>query len=125
MRILIADDHEIVRRVLRLMIETRPNVEVIEAVNGRDAVDKAAALSPDVVILDVFMPVLTGSAAAKEIKALLPAVPILLLSMYDEDQLVDELCAVDVQGFIQKIDVMSKLTLALDSVQAESAAAQA
>ena len=125
MRILIADDHEIVRRVLRLMIETRPNVEVIEAINGRDAVDKAAALSPDVVILDVFMPVLTGSAAAKEIKALLPDVPILLLSMYDEDQLVDELSSVDVQGFIQKIDVMSKLTLALDSVQAESAAAQA
>ena len=124
MRVLIADDHEIVRRVLRLMIETRPNVEVIEAINGRDAVDKAAALSPDVVILDVFMPVLTGSAAAKEIKALLPGVPILLLSMYDEDQLVDELCSVDVQGFIQKIDVMSKLTLALDSVQAESAAAQ-
>jgi NarL family two-component system response regulator YdfI len=81
-------------------------------------------LSPDVVILDVFMPVLTGSAAAKEIKALLPGVPILLLSMYDEDQLVDELSSVDVQGFIQKIDVMSKLTLALDSVQAESAAAQ-
>jgi len=123
MRVLIADDHEIVRRVLRLMIETRPNVEVIEAINGRDAVEKAALLSPDLVILDVFMPVLTGSGAAKEIKAMFPDVPILLLSMYDEDQLIDELSSVEVQGFIQKIDVMSKLTQALDSVQAESAAA--
>jgi DNA-binding NarL/FixJ family response regulator len=123
MRVLIADDHEIVRRVLRLMIETRPNVEVIEAINGRDAVEKAALFSPDLVILDVFMPVLTGSGAAKEIKAMFPDVPILLLSMYDEDQLIDELSSVEVQGFIQKIDVMSKLTQALDSVQAESAAA--
>jgi DNA-binding NarL/FixJ family response regulator len=123
MRILIADDHEIVRRVLRLIIEARPNVEVIEAVNGREAVDKAAALAPDVVILDVFMPILNGTDAAKEIKKFLPHVPILLLSMYDQEQLRDELCHVDVQGFIQKIDAMSKLPQALDAVEVDLAAA--
>jgi DNA-binding NarL/FixJ family response regulator len=116
MRILIADDHEIVRRVLRLIVESRPNVEVIEAANGQEAVEKAASDAPDVVILDVFMPKLNGTDAAKEIKQILPDVPVLLLSMYAEDQLADELSRVDVQGFIQKIDAMSKLPQALDTI---------
>lgn len=119
MRILIADDHEIVRRLLRLMLEARPNVEVTEAADGEEAVRKAANTSPDVIILDVNMPVLTGVSAAKEIREILPHVPILLLSMYDQEQLADELRFVDVQGFIQKIDVMSKLPQALDSLQVE------
>jgi DNA-binding NarL/FixJ family response regulator len=118
-RILIADDHEIVRRLLRLMLEARPNVEVTEAADGEEAVRKAANTSPDVIILDVNMPVLTGVSAAKEIREILPHVPILLLSMYDQEQLADELRFVDVQGFIQKIDVMSKLPQALDSLQVE------
>jgi DNA-binding NarL/FixJ family response regulator len=116
-RILIADDHEIVRRLLRLMLEARPNVEVTEAADGEEAVRKAAATAPDVIILDVNMPVLTGVSAAKEIREILPHVPILLLSMYDQEQLEDELRLVDVQGFIQKIDVMSKLPQALDSLE--------
>ena len=77
MQVLIADDHEIVRRGVRSILESREDMEVVaEAANGREAVEKAAELHPDLIILDHSMPVLNGLAAVSEIRQILPKVPI-------------------------------------------------
>ena len=82
-RILIADDHESVLRRVRAMLEVDPVWEVCgDAVDGREAIDKAAKLHPDLVILDFAMPRLNGLEAASQIKSLLPEVPIVMFTMY-------------------------------------------
>src|ERR1041385_1951793 len=82
-RILIADDHESVLRRVRAMLEADPVLQVCgDAVDGREAVEKAAKLTPDLVILDFAMPRLNGLEAASRIRNLLPRVPIVMFTMY-------------------------------------------
>src|SRR5215472_9817315 len=82
-RILIADDHESVLRRVRAMLEADPSWEVCgDAVDGRDAIEKATKLQLDLVILDFAMPRLNGLEAASRIKSLLPRVPIVMFTMY-------------------------------------------
>ncbi len=82
-RILIADDHESVLRGIRVMLESEPGFEVCgDAVNGREAVQKAVALKPDLVVLDFSMPEMDGLQAADEISRLLPNVKLILHTMY-------------------------------------------
>jgi DNA-binding NarL/FixJ family response regulator len=82
-RILIADDHESVLRRLRLSLGTKPGWEICgDAVDGKEAVAKAAELRPDVIILDLAMPRMNGLIAAQAIRELLPAVPIVLNTLY-------------------------------------------
>jgi len=82
-RILIADDHESVLRRVRAMLEADPSWEVCgDAVDGRDAIEKATKLQPDLVILDFAMPRLNGLEAASRIKSLLPRVPIVMFTIY-------------------------------------------
>jgi DNA-binding NarL/FixJ family response regulator len=82
-RILIADDNPAIRAALCRMFADHPILEVGgEAVNGQDAVDKAAALRPELIILDLDMPTMNGLQAAKEISKILPNVPIILLTLH-------------------------------------------
>ena len=91
MRILIADDHEAVRKGVCAILSSRADVEVCgEAENGRETVEKANALKPDLIILDITMPVLSGFEAAREIRKTLPYVPILILSMHESSLLIGE-----------------------------------
>ena len=84
-RILLADDHKIVREGLRALLEKQPGMEVIaEAEDGRTTVRLARELSPDVVIMDVAMPMMPGDEAARQIKATLPQARIIALSMFEE-----------------------------------------
>src|ERR1700684_2611072 len=81
LRILVADDHESVRKGVCVILGTRADIEVCgEAANGREAIDKAQELKPDLIILDITMPVLSGIDAAEMIRKTLPNVPILFLS---------------------------------------------
>jgi DNA-binding NarL/FixJ family response regulator len=92
MQVLIADDQEIVRRGVRSILESREGLEICgEASNGREAVNKASQLHPDLIILDQAMPVLSGVGAASEIRQFLPDVPILMLSIHDGKSLLDAL----------------------------------
>lgn len=85
-RILIADDYESVLRRVREMLESHPDWEVCgEAVNGRDAIEKAIKVKPDVVILDFAMPRVDGLKAAAQIKAVMPEVPIVMFTMYGSE----------------------------------------
>lgn len=84
MRLLIADDNEFVRMGLRLLLRERPDWDVCgDAANGREAVSRVSELSPDVVLLDVAMPVMNGIEAAKEIRRIAPATKLVFISMYD------------------------------------------
>ena len=86
-RILIADDHEMLRRGVQTMLESETDWEVCgEAVDGKDAVDKVVALNPDLVILDINMPVLNGLAAARQILRERPQTKILVFTVHESDQ---------------------------------------
>jgi two-component system nitrate/nitrite response regulator NarL len=117
MQILIADDHEIVRRKVRSILESRRDIKIVgEAANGREAVEKAAELRPDLIILDHSMPVLNGLDAASEIRQILPDVPIMMLSMHDRQPLIDALRLVGVQGFVPKAKCAERLLESVDTL---------
>lgn len=88
-RILLADDHTVVRKGLRLLLESVPEFQVIaDAASGRDAVSLAEHHRPDVVVMDVAMPILNGIEAARQITAKLPATAIVFLSMHGDESYV-------------------------------------
>jgi len=102
-RILIADDHEMLRRGVRNTLQTQLDLEICgEAVNGQDAVDKVKALQPDLVILDINMPVLNGLVAVRQILRYRPQTKVLVFSVHDSDQTVQEVHAAGAHGFISK-----------------------
>ena len=89
MRILIADDHGIVRGGLKLLIERQPDMEVVaEAEDGVDAFEQALQTKPDLCVMDVSMPRMTGLQAARQIRAHLPETQVLALSMHDDERYV-------------------------------------
>ena len=99
LRLLIADDHEIVRCGLCALLKSHPEWEVCaEAVDGQEAVDMARQLKPDIVILDIGMPNMNGLIAARQIRQTQPNQKILVLSVTDEEQLVQEVLAVGARG---------------------------
>jgi len=120
-RILVADDQEALRkRVCATLI--RASFEICgEAQNGREAVEKAAELLPDAVVLDVTMPVLNGLDAAKMIRLTLPQIPILILSVHKSRQLIEEAKKIGVRGYVNKADAGRDLIRALDAVLENSA----
>jgi DNA-binding NarL/FixJ family response regulator len=83
--ILIVDDSDTFRKITRLFLESQLDLEVCgEAVDGVDAIEKARALKPDLVVLDLAMPRMNGVQAASELRAMMPRVPIVLFTMYDD-----------------------------------------
>jgi DNA-binding NarL/FixJ family response regulator len=116
-RILIADDHEAVRKGVCTILSSRLDIEICgEAVNGQEAIEKAKELRPDLVILDITMPILGGVEAAKEIRRISPEIPILFLSMHQSNQLVAEAKRLGVQGYINKSHAGNKLIEAVDAL---------
>jgi two-component system response regulator NreC len=102
-RIMLADDHTIVRQGLARLLEDQPDLKVIgEAVNGRMAVDKALELKPDIAIIDIAMPLMNGIEAAKRIKKHLPKTKILILSMYSHEHYIHELLEAGISGYLLK-----------------------
>jgi two-component system, NarL family, nitrate/nitrite response regulator NarL len=116
-RILIADDHEIVRKGVSSLLQSRENFEICgEAANGEEAVQQARQLVPDLVVLDVTMPVLDGISAAKLIRKLLPSTPILILSTHEGREMVRAAKQAGAQAFVTKSEVSSVLLKAVDAV---------
>jgi DNA-binding NarL/FixJ family response regulator len=117
LQILIADDHDLMRRGLRTLLETHPGWTVCgEANTGRDAVAKAETLHPDVVIIDITMPELNGIEAARRILKAAPATEILVLSVHYTDQLIREILAAGIRGYIVKSDSDRDLVVAVESL---------
>jgi DNA-binding NarL/FixJ family response regulator len=117
MRILIADDHEAIRKGVCSILTSRGDIEICaEAENGQQAVAMASEMRPDLVILDINMPVLGGFAAAVEIKRLLPGIPILFFTMNNGSKFVEEAKKAGVQGFVAKEKAGQVLLAAVDAL---------
>ncbi|MBU1181909.1 MAG: response regulator transcription factor [Proteobacteria bacterium] len=102
-KVLIAEDHTIVRQGLARLLSDQPGLEVVgQAVNGRDAVEMAEKLKPDIIIMDIAMPKMNGIEASKKIRKLLPRTKILILSMYSHEHYIHELLEVGVSGYLLK-----------------------
>ncbi|MDO9109514.1 MAG: response regulator transcription factor [Desulfatirhabdiaceae bacterium] len=102
-KVMIAEDHTIVRQGLARLLSDQPGLEVVgQAVNGRDAVEMAEKLNPDIIIMDIAMPKMNGIEASKKIRKLLPKAKILILSMYSHEHYVHELLEVGVSGYLLK-----------------------
>jgi len=118
LRVLVADDHPIVRAGLRSLIESRPGWQVCaEGVNGREAVEKAAKLKPDIAVLDVSMPVLNGIEATRQLRKVSPETEVLILTMHDADQMVQQLIEAGCRGYLLKDDADRSLLAALDALR--------
>lgn len=116
-RILVADDHHVVRTGLRSLLESKSDWEVCgEAANGREAVEKAAKLKPDVAVLDIAMPLLNGVEATRQILKVSPKTAILILTMHDSDSLIQEVLGAGALGYVLKDDADRNLIAAVDSL---------
>ena len=117
MRILVADDHEIVRRGLRALLANRPEWQICaEATEGREAVEQARQSQPDVVILDIGMPGLNGLEAARQIRKVSPRSEILILTMHESEQVVQEVLAAGARGYVLKSDAGRDLVAAVEAL---------
>lgn len=118
LRILIADDHELVRRGLRALLETQQGWQVIaEAQDGQEAVDQTASLKPDIAILDIGMPRLNGLEAVRRIAKMVPQTKVLVLTMHDSDELIRATLDAGASGFITKSGATSELIFAVDALR--------
>ena len=100
-----------------MILGTRGDIEVCgEASNGREAIDKAQELMPDLIILDITMPVLSGIDAAEVIRKRLPHIPILFLSMHQGRQIIAEAQRIGVSGYVRKSDAAATLLNAVDAL---------
>jgi DNA-binding NarL/FixJ family response regulator len=118
LKILIADDHEAVRKGIRRLLSSHDNWEVLaEAVDGRDAVGKAAQFHPDVILLDVGMPNLNGFQAARRILSSAPETKVLMVTVNADKHSAQEARHVGAHGFISKIDVVRDLIHAIETIQ--------
>jgi two-component system, NarL family, response regulator NreC len=115
--VLIADDHGVVRKGLRLLLEQYPELTVIgEAANGREAVTMAAALSPQIVVLDVAMPILNGIEAAEQILKVSGKTGIIILTMHADESYLLRALNVGVKGYLLKESAEEDLLLAIRAV---------
>jgi len=116
-RILIADDHEVVRSGLRRILEAQPNWEVVaEAGDGKDAVSKAIETKPDVAVLDYSLPLVNGIEATRHIRAQLPRTEVLIFTMHDNEMLIQELLKAGARGYLLKSDAKRHLISAIESL---------
>jgi DNA-binding NarL/FixJ family response regulator len=101
--ILLADDHTIVRQGLARLLEEQPDLQILgEAINGQAVIDKALELEPDIIIMDIAMPLLNGIEAAKRVRKSLPDCKIIILSMYSHEHYIHQLLETGVSGYLLK-----------------------
>ncbi len=116
-RILLADDHTLVRSGIRALLEAEPGLSVIgEAEDGRTAVALACQLKPDVVLMDIAMPLLNGLEATRQLKQQSPQVRVLILSMHDNEEYIRQALEAGAMGYLLKDAAASELISAIRSV---------
>ena len=118
--IIVADDHVVIRKGLRALLEERPGWKVVaEATNGREAVEKAVRLAPDLVVLDLSMPELNGLDATPLILRAVPHARVLILTMHNTEELVEKTLKAGARGYVLKSDAERDLITALEAVLAD------
>ena len=116
-RILIADDHEVVRSGLRSILEAHNGWDVVaEACDGKDAIVKAAETRPDVAIVDYSLPIMNGVEVTRQIRARVPSAEVLIFTMHDSDVLLSELLEAGARAYLLKSDAKQYLIAAVESL---------
>ena len=120
--ILIADDHEVVRLGLRVILETRPNCEVIaEALDGKEAILKAIATKPDIAVVADTLPLVDALEATRQIRASLPKTEVLVFAVHDNEMLIEGLLKAGARGYVRKSDAKRCLLEAIEALAAHRA----
>jgi DNA-binding NarL/FixJ family response regulator len=118
-RVLVADDHEVMRLGIRNLLEVQPGWSVCaEANNGQEAVEKTLQFHPDVIIMDLTMPVMNGLEAANQITKAQPKIPVILFSLHVSDDLYRHFKTDGIRGAVAKADAARDLVLAVKTVLA-------
>jgi len=116
-RILIADDHEVVREGLRTILEAQPNWEVVaEVADGKEAILKAIKTKPDIAVLDYSLPLMNGIEVTRQIRARLPGTEVLIFTMHDSETLIEKSLTVGARGYVLKTDAKRYLIQAIESL---------
>src|SRR5262249_26993173 len=116
--VLLVDDHTVVRQGLRALLNSEEDIEVVgEAENGRQAVVMARKLCPEVVVMDVAMPLLNGLEATRQILKSLPTTKVLVLTSYGDDECVQQLMQAGASGYLIKQTAANDLLKAIREVQ--------
>jgi DNA-binding NarL/FixJ family response regulator len=114
---LIADDHDIIRRGVRMLLETRPNYQVVaEAASGREALQLARDTQPDIAIVDYSLPELNGRDLTLKLRKLLPRIEILIYTMHDREDMILDVLQAGARGFVLKSDTERHLLAAIDAL---------
>jgi DNA-binding NarL/FixJ family response regulator len=117
-RVLLADDHSFVRRGLRTILEATTRYEVCgEAADGNQALELAARLTPDILILDISMPPPNGLEVAAQLRVSLPKTRILMITMHDSEEMLRAAAATGASGYLLKSDAEELLMVALQRVE--------
>lgn len=115
-RVIIADDHHLVRQGIRALLENASDIEVIgEASTGHEAIELAEELAPDVVVMDISMPRMDGTQATERILSLDSQTEVIILSMHSDTTLVQQLLRLGVKGYLLKRSITEELLLAIRS----------
>jgi DNA-binding NarL/FixJ family response regulator len=116
-RLLLADDHPVLREGMADLLMQRPNMEIVgQASTGQQAVELAHILRPDVVLMDIGMPDLSGIEATRQIRALLPDVKVLIFSGFDEEHYVNSALKVGASGFLLKTSTADQVARAIENI---------
>lgn len=116
-RVLLADDHAVLRAGLQMLLNAQPDIEVIgEAVDGAQAVAQAGRLQPDVILMDITMPGMDGLAATKDIRKLSPGAKVLALTMHDDAEYLRQMLRAGASGYVVKRAADVELTTAIRAV---------
>jgi DNA-binding NarL/FixJ family response regulator len=116
LRILIADDHAVIRRMVRSALQGQPHFEVVaEVEDGSKAVEEAKKLKPDVVVLNITMPIMNGFEAARKIKAVVPQSAIVILSSNVDRQFIEEAKKVGARAYVAKTKAGEALIAAIEA----------
>jgi DNA-binding NarL/FixJ family response regulator len=117
LRIMIADDHDIIRRGVRTLLETRGNIRVVaEASTGREALELALETKPDIAIVDYSLPELNGRDLTVELKRELPKIEVMIYTMHDREEMILEVLQAGARGFVLKSDTERHLFAAIDAL---------
>jgi DNA-binding NarL/FixJ family response regulator len=123
MRLVLADDHTILREGIRALLEDQPDMAVVgEAQDGRQAVQLAHDLRPEIVLMDIGMPLLNGLEATRQIKRDHPEIHVLVLTMHENEEYIHEVLAAGASGYILKQAAAGELVAAIRAVQRGDAA---
>ncbi len=116
-RVILADDHDILRQGLKMLLRLQPEIEIVgEARTGREAVEQALTLRPQVVVLDISMPDLDGLAACRQIRAQAPTVNVLILTMHESEEYFFQALRAGAAGYLVKKAAPADLHMAICSV---------